>query len=300
MQNTILLFFEALLLTGIIWYTVFFLREKKLLDRLQNMVDNAATGSLQRSDISESKFSALENSLKKYLNDSQIVTENRLHQKEMIQSLISDISHQTLTPISNIKLYTELLMENTNEHREEIETIHEQTEKLNFLIQSLVKLSRMENGIIKVQPQETPIQKLFDTLYQEFSAKAFEKHISLNICPSRFSAVFDLKWTGEAVGNILDNAIKYSSPGSLISVTSEKYSFFIRLDITDNGIGIEQNEINRIFSRFYRSPEVSSEPGTGIGLFLSREIIQMQKGYIKVNSKKGTGSRFSIFLPIIS
>lgn len=288
------------IITGVFWYILFSRRERRLLARLQKMVDDASAGSLQRSEISETKFSALENSLKKFLNDSQLSAGNRLQQKEVIQSLISDIAHQTLTPISNIMLYADLLKEHTAGPSAEIDTICEQTEKLDFLIQSLVKLSRMENGIISVHPKEEHIGQLFDALRQEFEAKALEKEIALEIIPSSFSAVFDFRWTREAVGNILDNAIKYTAPGGHIRISSEKYSFFTRLDIADNGIGIAEEELNRIFSRFYRSMDVEDEPGTGIGLYLSRESLRMQKGYIKVSSQKGAGSVFSVFLPNVS
>lgn len=284
--------------TGALWYAFFTHRDKRLLNRLQKMADDAAAGTLQRSEISETKYSALENSLRKVLSDSQLSAETRRQQKKIIQTLISDIAHQTLTPISNIKLYAELLKEQTDGQSAEIDTICEQTEKLDFLIQSLVKLSHMENGIISVHPKETSIGLLFDALCQEFQAKTEEKEISLEIIPSSLSAVFDLRWTREAVGNILDNAIKYTKPGGWIRVSSEKYSFFTRLDIADNGIAEE--ELHRIFLRFYRSIDVADEPGTGIGLYLSREILRMQKGYIKASSKKGAGSVFSIFLPNVS
>ena len=320
---TIFSLITVCIVTGGFWYLVFMRREKRLLDRLQNMVDDGAAGNMQRTEISETKFSALENSLKKFLNDSQSSLEDRRRQKEIIQGLISDIAHQTLTPISNVKLYAELLKEQTGEPSAEIDTICEQTEKLDFLIlgatqqlgettgceqtekldfliQSLVKLSRMENGIISVHPKETSIEQLFDALRREFSAKAKEKQISLEIVPSSLSAAFDLRWTREAVGNILDNAIKYTGIGGQIRISSEKYSFFTRLDIADNGIGIAEEEVNLIFSRFYRSIDAANEPGTGIGLYLSREILRAQKGYIKVRSRKGTGSVFSVFLPNIS
>lgn len=297
---TIFSLITVCIVTGGFWYLVFMRREKRLLDRLQNMVDDGAAGNMQRTEISETKFSALENSLKKFLNDSQSSLEDRRRQKEIIQGLISDIAHQTLTPISNVKLYAELLKEQTGEPSAEIDTICEQTEKLDFLIQSLVKLSRMENGIISVHPKETSIEQLFDALRREFSAKAKEKQISLEIVPSSLSAAFDLRWTREAVGNILDNAIKYTGIGGQIRISSEKYSFFTRLDIADNGIGIAEEEVNLIFSRFYRSIDAADEPGTGIGLYLSREILRAQKGYIKVRSRKGTGSVFSVFLPNIS
>lgn len=171
-------------------------------------------------------------------------------------------------------------------------------EKLDFLIQSLVRLSRMENGIIAVHPERTEVNELFERLKAEYGKRAEEKQVSLRFEKTCLRAAFDLKWTAEALGNILDNGIKYTANGGNITVCAQEYSFFVRIDVADDGIGIDEEEIPKIFSRFYRSFSVSDRPGVGIGLYLSREIVQAQKGYIKVSSKAGEGTVFSVFLPV--
>lgn len=269
-----------------------------LLNSLQKMVDEAIAGKLHRKDISETKLSSLEDSLKRYLEHSLLAAENQEKQNKITESLISDISHQTLTPISNIKIYSELLAERCEGKFEEIETISEQTEKLDFLIQSLVKLSRLETGIICAQTSETNISELFAAIKQTYGIKAQEKQISMDIVESDLMAKFDVKWTIEALGNVVDNAIKYMNVGGKIEIFAEAYSMFARIDVVDNGPGIKEDEINHIFARFYRSPEVKGEPGVGIGLYITRQILQAQNGYIKVSSQVGKGSRFSIFLPL--
>ena len=288
MIETIMLIVVIFVLSGVFWYSFFYQKEKKLLNRLQQMLDCAIDGELERTEISEEKYSALENSMKQYIDSSFLAKKNQQEQKEVIQKLISDIAHQTLTPISNLKVYGEILSEVSNENQEEIATILEQTEKLDFLIQSLVKLSRMESGIIAVHPEDTVIAQMF----------AMEKDISLNLFDTDLHAMCDAKWTVEALGNIVDNAIKYTACGGNVQIKAEQYSFFVKIDIIDDGIGIEKEEIPKIFGRFYRSLSVADQPGVGIGLFLAREIIQAQKGYIKVTSKRGKGSTFSVFLPI--
>ena len=282
-------------------------RETRLFSRLQRMLDDARDGTYQVSQISEETISQFENNFKRYLDDSQLTKEKQKEQKEMIQQLISDIAHQTLTPVSNLKLYGELLKESCEKvlpdekgalpDEELINTIIDETQKLDFLVQSLVKLSRMENGIISVHPKETSLTTLLDTVEKNYKNKAEQKNITLFVEKTANAAVFDLKWTIEAVGNIVDNAIKYTPSGGAISITVQRYSFFVRIDITDNGIGIAEEEIPKIFSRFYRSFEVSDLPGVGIGLYLARFIVEQQKGYIKVKSQKGEGSLFSVFLP---
>lgn len=298
MIGKIILIAVIFVICGAFWYSIFYQKEKRLLNRLQQMIDCAINGELERTEISEEKYSALENSMKQYLDSSLLAGKNQQEQKEVIQKLISDIAHQTLTPISNLKIYGEILSENSSENQEEIATILEQTEKLDFLIQSLVKLSRMESGIIAVHPEDTAIRQMLEAVQQQFAAKAGDKGISLSLCDTDLHAMCDAKWMVEALGNIVDNAIKYTYNGGNVSIKAEQYSFFVRIDITDNGIGIEKEEIPKIFGRFYRSLSVADQPGVGIGLFLAREIVQVQKGYIKVASELGKGSSFSVFLPV--
>ena len=298
MTEEILRITAIFILSGVFWYFLFFQKEKRLLNRLQQMLNYAIDGELERTEISEEKYSALENSMKRYLDSNFLARKNQQEQKEVIQKLISDIAHQTLTPISNLKIYGEILSETNHENQEEIDTILEQTEKLDFLIQSLVKLSRMESGIIAVHSEDTAIAQMFASIQQQFNIKAMEKDITLELFDTDLHVMCDAKWTVEALGNIVDNAIKYTACGGNVQIKAERYSFFVKIDITDDGIGIEKEEIPKIFGRFYRSLPVADQPGVGIGLFLAREIIQAQKGYIKVISEREKGSTFSVFLPI--
>ena len=298
MIELIILIVGIFVLSGIFWHSIFYQKEKKLLNRLQQMLDCAIDGELERTEISEEKYSALENSMKQHLDSSFLARKNQQEQKEVIQKLISDIAHQTLTPISNLKIYGEILSESNRENQEEIATILEQTEKLDFLIQSLVKLSRMESGIIAVHPEKIGTRQLLESVRQQFIEKAREKNITLGVCNTDLYVICDLKWTAEALGNIVDNAIKYTPGGGTVQLKVEKYSSFVKIDVIDNGIEIEKEEIPKIFGRFYRSLSVADQPGVGVGLFLAREIIQAQKGYVKVKSEIGKGSIFSVFLPV--
>lgn len=277
----------------------FYRRERRLLIKLQNMIDAAVGGSYECDVVDESMLSLLENSLHRFLKASQRSAESVEGQKKRIQTLISDISHQTITPISNIMLYTQLLEEKAAdpELAYEIGAVKGETEKLSFLIDSLVKISRLETGIIAVQPQKNFIQELICTIVEQAGAKARIKGIAVTADYGTEQAVFDMKWTREALYNILDNAVKYTEPGGTVRISIEMYSMFARINITDSGIGIAEEEQSKIFSRFYRSSEVAGQEGVGIGLYLAREILSAEGGYIKVSSKLGTGSQFSVFLP---
>ncbi len=281
--------------------------EKRLLSRLAKMLEEAIVGTFTEGTLEESKISEIESDMWRFLSDCKVSSTNLKEQKQRIQSLISDISHQTVTPISNIKIYAELLEEQqdiwkTKYHivdedmAEEITAIRSQVEKLDFLIESLVKLSRLENGIVSLKPQHYSVHDVLIATKRQFYKKAEHKSITFIIEDSQEEAEFDMKWTIEAIANIVDNAIKYTLAGGMVKIKAVPYSLFLRIDISDTGIGIAESEITKIFTRFYRSPAVRKQPGVGIGLYLAREVLSMQKGYIKVSSKPGDGSIFSVFL----
>ena len=281
--------------------TILYNRKKtrETMEAIEDMLDSAMNGTFTETSFDESKISALETKFANYLSSSEISSQNVADEKDRIKSLIADISHQTKTPIANLMLYSELLLEDEipEPARVNAEAIHHQSEKLCFLIDSLVKLSRLENGIIALSPKHTALQPMLESIYNQYSAKAKEKGLSLKLNnKADISAQLDPKWTAEAIANILDNAIKYTESGT-ITISAEAYEMFVRIDIADTGTGIPEEEQPKIFSRFYRSKNVQEQEGVGIGLYLAREIISSEGGYIKVSSTPAKGSTFSVFLP---
>lgn len=272
----------------------------KIMKRLDQMIDNAIAGRPIENGFDETKMSALETKLSRYLAMSDTGKSQLAEEKMRINRLISDISHQTKTPIANILLYAQLLEESdlAEKEKECVKSLMEQGVKLNFLIASLVKTSRLETGIISVLPKENPVQPLLDAVMDQATPNAESKEISLTCDTTQNSAIFDLKWTTEALYNIVDNAIKYTPCNGTIRISFTTYQLFCRIDVTDTGIGISEEESTKVFSRFYRSPCVCDYDGIGLGLFLAREIIAEQRGYIKVKSVPKQGSTFSVFLPM--
>lgn len=277
------------------------IRTRRLLDQLSDMLDDAASGNLQEKVYDESIMSALYVKMHAFLTQTLTSSGNLQKEKENINTLISDISHQTKTPISNILLYSQLLQElDLNaDAREYSGQINYQVEKLRFLIDALIRTSRLENGIITVNPVRNSIHALFSQALlsagQSLTARNLQLQVSLE--NETDTALFDLKWTLEAINNLINNAIKYTKDGDTISLSGMPYELFYRIDVTDHGQGIKDEERNKIFTRFYRSPAVSDQEGIGLGLYLSREIITAQGGYMKVKSQPECGSVFSIFLP---
>ena len=276
-------------------------KERRLLERLESMLEKARSGSFRQEEIDETMVSSVENSMARFLEDSRLAEENMNQRKERVQTMISDISHQTAIPISNILVYSQLLEEDCADPqmREYGTVIRQQGEKLQFLLDSLVKISRLENGIIQTVPQKGELGELACQVKSLMEQKAGEKQISLEVKSGKemVYAWFDRKWTREALMNLADNAVKYTPAGGKVTMEVVSYSLFSRIDVRDTGIGIEEEELPEIFHRFYRSRRVLSEEGVGLGLYLAREIVRSQGGYFKVSSKIGEGSVFSVFLP---
>ena len=184
------------------------------------------------------------------------------------------------------------------ERRDFLQGIRSQTDKLEFLVQSMGKASRLETGAVTLEKKDVP---LLDTLAQAMSGIVYgaeQKGISVEVqCPDDLWVSHDSKWTAEALFNLLDNAVKYTPAGGKISVSVEQWEMYVKLDVADTGRGIPESRQAAIFRRFYREEEVHDQPGVGIGLYLAREIVTRQGGYIKVTSEVGRGSTFSVFLP---
>lgn len=272
----------------------------KTMKRLEQMLAEAINGTFQETIYDETELSRLESRWKQYLSISGDSIEQARKERENLKKLVSHISHQTRTPLSNILLYAELMEDQTeNENGKKLaRQILSQTQKLEFLIESLVKMSRLETDMLEVLPRQQPIRPLVEQAIEEIMPKAEKKQIQLACTlPADIDAVYDLKWTAEALGNILDNAVKYSPEKSGIHVAVKKYEFYTCIAVKDQGMGIRESEKAQIFKRFYRSPQVQQEDGIGIGLFLAREILQKENGYIQVHSHERTGSCFCLYLP---
>lgn len=222
-------------------------------------------------------------------------------ERESLQSLVSDVAHQVKTPVSNLKLLIDTLLTKDIESVKQddlLKQLRRQVDKLDFLFTAMVKTSRLETGVIQLRKQEVV---LYDTLAQAMGGIVYaaeNKNLSVSVdCPETLVFAHDPKWTAEALFNVLDNAVKYTSEGGRIAVRVEAWESFVKIDVADNGKGIAEGNQAAVFKRFYRAPEMSEEPGVGLGLYLTREIVQRQGGYIKVRSAPGQGAVFSIFLP---
>ena len=272
-------------------------RMRRLLRRLDRMLDEAVRGDFREEAFDETQLSAVETKLAHYLSASAVSARNLQEERDKIKTLIADISHQTKTPIANVLLYTQLLEERTPEDcRTYTAALGEQARKLQSLIESLVKTSRLEAGVLVLHPRPGPLGPMLEEAVGQFTPRAAEKGLELVLEPTGAEAVFDPKWTAEAVCNLIDNAIKYT-PAGRVAVSARAYELFARVDVEDTGPGIPEEELSRLFQRFYRGENAAGAEGVGVGLYLARQIAQGQGGYVKAFSRPGRGTKFSLFLP---
>ncbi len=272
---------------------------KRVMKALNRMLDAAIAGTFLEQDFDESLLSAVESRFAHYLAANALSAQKLQEEKDKIKTLIADISHQTKTPVANILLYTQLLWEQelSPEGQDCAAALESQVEKLRALVDALVKTSRLEAGVLVLHTKAGPLAPMLEEAAAQFIPKAAEKGITLTLASTDAQGVFDPKWTGEAVCNLLDNAVKYTPAGGAVTVEVIPYQMFCRVSVTDNGPGIPEAERAKVFQRFYRSPAAYETEGVGIGLYLARQIAEGQGGYLKVSSQQGRGSCFSLYLP---
>ena len=237
----------------------------------------------------------------------QLLKEEAREEKESTKEMVSDISHQLKTPVAALDTCFSILLRNNLSETEQQEfriRCRSALDGLETLLQSLLEISKMETGLIQINKKKLPLMDTVISAVNRTYPKADEKEIEfvfdyakeLETC----TIMQDKRWLGEAIINVLDNAIKYSPEHSKITIRLQKRTGFVRIEIEDQGIGIPQSEYHKIFQRFYRgtAPEVREKSGTGIGLYLSRQIIEQHGGTITVASGKvRKGSTFLIQLP---
>ena len=306
-QGWVLLAGALLTACALVWMfllTLFFAeRLSQFTSNLCQTMDNMISGgeAPERAADRDTIFARISHRLSQLY---RIMQENRRkvdEERQELQMLVSDISHQVKTPVSNLKMVTDTLLAKPvteQERRDFLQGVRSQTDKLEFLFQALVKTSRLETGVIRLEKKDG---LLIDTLAQAMSGIVYgaeKKGIAVSVqCPEDLRVSHDSKWTAEALFNLLDNAVKYTPAGGKISVSVEQWEMYVKLDVADTGKGIPESSQAAIFRRFYREEEVHDQPGVGIGLYLAREIISQQGGYMKVTSELGRGSTFSVFLP---
>ena len=212
---------------------------------------------------------------------------------------MSDISHQLKTPIANLVMYSDFLKDESlseAERKEYIDILCQSVQRLNFLSESMIKISRLESGIIRLNMQEQSINTTVLKAVKDVYSKAEKKGTEIIYNNDKDIILkHDRNWTAEAVFNMLDNAVKYSARNSKIYLEIKSYGMFSAVEVRDENPPLPEDERAKIFMRFFRGSNSSGKEGIGIGLYLSREIAIRQGGFIKLKCTDD-GNIFSLIL----
>lgn len=226
--------------------------------------------------------------------------EHRLkRERDEVRELIADIAHQMRNPLANIESYLELLSAASceAERKEYLEALGNAESQLHFLTEHFIKMARLENRIIQIKPDADVISRTIMQSILQVKKAADAKRILIDLAmDGEWEVPHDANWLGEAIYNILENSVKYSPPDSVIRVSAAQNEMYTQIAVSDSGIGITEGEEGKIFQRFYRGKKTDGQPGFGLGLYLSREIVLLHGGFLKAR-RKDPGLEISIFLP---
>lgn len=250
-------------------------------------------------DNEDTVLSKLQN---KVIKLSKILKNNSMREErehENIKKLVSDISHQLKTPIASLKMYSQFLSDQSlpaEKQREYINILCSSIERLNFLSENIIKISRLEGGIIQLNIQRHSLNETVLKAIKNIYVKARQSGVEIRYDEKdKIDLNHDRNWTAEAIFNLLDNAVKYGNKESIVYVSVRNLGMFAEVSVEDENGGIPYNERNNIFMGFYRGKNSKRHEGLGIGLYLAREITAKQGGYINLNIN-GKRNRFSIVL----
>lgn len=273
-------------------------RQYRAVDKMLNEILNGQEISLP--DLQEGRISALASKARQIQEKMQADLSREQEENEQVKSLISNMSHQLKTPLAGLMMYLEILQEQKIEGKKQKEIfgrMKKQTEKIDWVLHSLLKMIRLEQGAVVFEACDCSVRKTLMDAVNSIYEKAEQKEIEIIMEPFADAMLYhNNKWTAEAFENIFENAIKYTEPEGRIFVRVIPMDLYTQIQIEDTGIGIQQEELVYIFKRFYRSKDVEHKEGTGIGLYLTRMILEKEKGYITASSRPGEGSCFCVFL----
>lgn len=281
------------ILIGILLYKYIVLRSE--MSELSDYIDKALDGNLEITEFDEKELSKIKSKLIKFLYASQVKEAKINTEKNKTKDLIANISHQTKTPITNLSLYISLLEDDPKD--EYLEIIKYELNKLEFLIQNLVKSSRLESDIISLQKHQANLKGIVEDVLREFKVILDEKCISINLKDEDLIFNLDERWLKEAIHNLVDNSIKYSPKGSTINISIYKSYLNYNLDIENECKDLSEETLPKIFERFYRGKNSVSKDGLGLGLFIAREIIEKHGGNIRA-SLDNNRIKFSVDFPL--
>ena len=230
-------------------------------------------------------------------------TDKETRAKEFLKNSIADISHQLKTPLSALIMYNEIIESEAGADTEAVLAFTKKSSaslaRMEELIQTLLKVTRLDAGAVLFEKQKWLLRDVVLRAVSELQVRAAEEGKVILLAGSdELSVDCDLQWTGEAIGNLVKNALDYTDRGGQVFVSWEQFPERVRISVKDNGKGIAEKDIYHIFKRFYRaSKENGVRQGIGLGLPLAKSIAEGQGGTLSVQSSLGEGTTFTLMLP---
>ena len=297
LENILLIFSTLIIVILILW--LYNKNQNKKISEITKYIEEINSGNylLDIQDNSEDELSILKNELYKTTVMLKEQSGNSLKDKLQLKKSLEDISHQLKTPLTSITIMLDNILDNpnmeTSTRNEFIKDIYREITNINFFIQALLKLSKLDSNTIKFNRKEENISNIVNEAIKNVSMLCDLKNIDIIFSNEDLNINCDFKWEVEAITNILKNCVEHSKNSSKITIASDTNNMYSEIIIKDNGTGIDAEDLKHIFERFYKGKN-SSKDSIGIGLSLAKTIIEKDNGYIKVDSKIDEGTKFSI------
>ena len=262
---------------------------------------NRGNYDLMPKENTEDEYSVLRNEIYKTTVTLREAAFNKARDKENLKNSISDISHQLKTPLTSIGIMLDGIITDEDMpedvRREFLADIKKNTDHISFLVQSLLKLSQLEADSINMKKENVSVQKLFKSCIEKTEIIA-DIHDTTVIVEAKADVTIccDEKWTTEALTNIIKNCIEHSYKNGRVILSAENTGLYKCIRIKDNGTGIDRKDIPHIFERFYKGKNTDKN-SIGIGLALSKAILDKQNALIRVSSEPRIGTEFTILVP---
>ena len=291
-----------LLISGAVLLAVYFYYTKKRYRRIEELNDYlvkilSGDSAPDIQDQEEGELSILADNIYKAASTLKFQNEILSEDRKQLAQAIADISHQLKTPLTSMMVMNDLLSaeEDSEKRREFLKTQSAQLERMNWLIQTLLKLSKLDAGTIELKHERVSAKELLSEVLKPFEIQFELRGISYKQDTADITFNCDKNWTVEALQNIVKNCIEHMDDGGELKITADDTNLFSRIMIEDTGCGIAEADLPHIFERFYKGKNAGKD-SVGIGLALTKAIIEDQHGEIYVKSTEGVGSAFEIKL----
>ena len=285
------------MLTLVIFY-LYLKRQEEIIENAEEQINIYLEGNsnIQINSEREGTIYRLFNSINQMILILDARAKDETKEKEFLRDTISDISHQLKTPLAALNIYNELIFNEVDKDypiKDLCEASDHELNRMNTLVQNLLKLARFDAGVIVLEKSKENVYEMIKDLELRFTyrAKSEEKYLQVS-GDKKIKLICDRDWLLEAINNIVKNAFDHTRSGDVVKIEWKQFSSIFQIKITDNGLGIHEDDLYHIFKRFYRSRHLKETQGIGLGLPLAKSIIEAHGGTIEVFSELGHGTAF--------